>query len=265
LLSFKWNWIERPMRTDSGVQREPLSAWIAENLRLTAFASGQSDISTAKWVEDLFGEDVVRLQDNRASGIRTEIVPFAKGRLLLQRIPAVGVVHWTYAIPQDLPTVPLESTFVETLEEFRDVVERWFQYCPDLHRMAFGCILRLPVPSREAGYRKMSNYMVFDLDDESVDFSYQINRPRLFTGGSAQKGGPIRINRLARWSVGATFAVSIPPVQMVPNLMSSFCRVELDINTAPETDVILRRASLHSIFGEMVSLSSELVTEGDIK
>ncbi len=252
------------MRTDAGVKREQLSAWQVESLRLTAFAHGKVDISNARWLEELFGDDVVRIQDNRASGVRSEIVSFAKGKLLLQTIPQVRVIHWTFETLEGAEFGLRELNLVDSLEPFRELMERWLHSCPDLQRIAFGCVLRLPVSDRESGYRKMSDYLVFNIDEDSYDFSYQINRPRMSSVfGDTRES--IRINRLSRWSIAASFVIGILPVQVPPTEISSHCRIELDINTEAEFQEVLPRSFFCSLFDEIVRLGCELVTEGDIK
>jgi hypothetical protein len=255
---------EATMRTDPSARRAQLDAWQTENLRVTAFVDGKSDISKNRWLEDLLGDDVVRIQDNRTSGVRVEVVSFAHGKIALQTMPSMGAIHWTFVDTDDATPESPRMNFVDSLEPFSELMQRWFHLCSGVHRLAFGCVLRLPVPDRETGYRKMSDYMTFNLDDGSFDFSYQINRPRLFSGIEPAVE-PIRINRLARWSVGMTFVVGITPARNLPSPISSYCRLELDLNTPPESQDVLSSTSLCSIYDELVRLGSELVREGDVK
>ena len=106
----------------------------------------------------------------------------------------------------------------------------------------------LDVNSREEGYRTLSNYLEFDLDPKSFDFNYQINRPRV---SNALSG--VAINRLSRWSVRShqtgTLVVTSMESELGPKKYQ--CRLEVDINTHPETSDLSPRAKLSELLDEM--------------
>jgi len=122
----------------------------------------------------------------------------------------------------------------------------------------------LPVDDRPSGYRKLGSYLPgIQIDPEgSSDFLYQINRPR-----KARLNIPsLRINRLSNWSVsridiGGQFGAQTIEL---PGLEQYACRLELDINTAPDFQEILVREQLRSTFEELVDLGKEIAARGDI-
>ncbi len=252
------------MRSDPGVVREVVANWRIENLRFTGFIHGDADIRNARWIEDLLGDNVDYEHDDTTGIARTQVIKFGNGRLTLQRFRVPGIIHWVYGLREGEELDPADLRFPEALTSFREIVDRWLEICPSLERVAFGAVLQLPVTDREAGYRKLSDYLVFDLDKDSHDFSYQINRPR-HSAVLADPSWPFCVNRLSRWSVAAVATVSLTSVRAVPRRLWSYCRVELDINTPPEFPGGLPRGSLRPILDELVQLGTELVAEGDIK
>jgi len=156
----------------------------------------------------------------------------------------------------------------EALDIFSPLMRRWFELesCPPVQRLAFGAILRQPVNDQQSGYRQISAYLPFvKLDAEnSSDFSYQINRPRVSTSGFAE----LKINRLSKWSVVAgqsiQFAVGLTSARYLPGRAYFACHLEVDINTAAEFQGELPRDQLPQIFQELVDLGIEIAREGDI-
>ncbi len=248
------------MRTDPDAQRPDIQAWRPELVRLTSFVRDEFDILNATWMDDLFGIGYQRVRDERVGPARTQTIDFENGLLSLTMMP--GVVHWNYA-PHDPESPETRNLpFPDFERPFLEFAPRWFALCPDLQRLAWGPILRLYEPDREASYRRLCNYLNFDLDAErSFDFSYQINRPRTSRFVTEPS---LRINRLMRWSAAASFRVVFQPRPVAPRRISSFCRLELDINTDAENEQPLLRERLAGLFNELVRTGNEIVNEGDI-
>jgi hypothetical protein len=198
------------------------------------------------------------IQEDRREGSRTQIAQFEGGLLSLTVTPSR--IEWGFMVPDpgfgENQAVPLG----QHLDPFRHVAHRWLEDCPALSRLAFGYILRLPVGSREDGYERISSYLNFDLDPTSFDFTYQINRPR----PSEIVGPDLTINRLARWSVARTMRVEMTGNHVMHVPRGSFCRLELDINTAAERVEPLPAQSLRELYDELIGLGREIVQEGDI-
>ena len=100
--------------------------------------------------------------------------------------------------------------------------------------------------------------------ENSIDFLYQINRPRMSTN---IKG--LSINRLMKWAVVRLglirFAVRADGQTLSTNLPYQFaCRLELDISTDAEFSGVFNSDSLNAVFDEMVSIAKEISANGDI-
>jgi hypothetical protein len=197
-------------------------------------------------------------------GERQESGPFGEGKLILQVQP--GRVDWIYATDQDAKEGDQqELSFPPSLDLFSAAMADWLKSCSAMPRMAFGAVLRLPVSSREEGYRRISEYLPFEVDPEtSSDFLYQINRQR-----ESRVIPGVKINRLSKWSVGFVFRqmIQLTVPDREPNLYpldeGQYCRIELDINTVPGPSSELPKDRLADVFGELVELGREIVREGD--
>jgi len=249
------------MSEQSVVDRPPITEWLAETLRLTAFPSPATEITKPSWWEDLVGE----LPENRISqprkGGQQDEGPFEGGKLTLGI--QLDRIDWLFTAADDQVSI---GSFPESLEPFLRLMLRWFELCPPVQRLAFGAVLILPVTDRNIGYRQISAYLPsVQVDPEgSSDLSYQINRPRNSTSGVTG----LRINRLTRWSVSmrrrAELSFRPASVGYFLGSESHACRLELDINTAPDFQGELPTQQLPRIFQELVDLGKEIVREGDI-
>ncbi|HEX2864323.1 MAG TPA: hypothetical protein VHN99_07120 [Deinococcales bacterium] len=132
-------------------------------------------------------------------------------------------------------------------------------------RIALGVALVLPVASKEDGYRWLSRYLPkVEVDPVgSRDFLYRINRPR------PSQVAPVELNRLSEWSVmrfdGGFVSFNAIGLQAGPSIASQYSvRLVLDISSAPETDLSSAIQKLEPVFREMMALSQEIWTSGDI-
>ena len=93
----------------------------------------------------------------------------------------------------------------------------------------------------------------------SSDFMYRINRRRQCKSGISS----LAINRLSTWSVARIQDITMEAHRTVPGPSSYVCRLELDINTAPEFKSALRKSSLTKLTDELIRLANEIASEGD--
>jgi hypothetical protein len=125
------------------------------------------------------------------------------------------------------------------------------------------------VDSHTAGYQLVAKYLPsVDVDPETSDFLFQLNRPRKSTTLSG-----LKINRLAKWSVAKIQGVhlqmqgaSAESGNLITGVKTSelfACRLELDINTDAGWKDTLPAESATSILGELVGLAIEIASKGD--
>ena len=245
----------------------PVSEWLVQTLRLTAFPDPQAEIAYRLWWNEVFGEPPDTVAEEPRKGRYRAEGPFQSGKAILQ--VQLGRIDWLLTIGEpEADELPSIGNYEQNLEAFTAFVSRWFavESCPVLRRLAFGAVLLYPVADREEGYRHLQPYLHdVRLDPvHSADFQYRINRPRDSTSEIAE----LHINRLTTWSVMNIQAAS---VQMGPDGVSQTigpqnfaCRLELDINTAPSPTLTLAPNSLTQIFGVLVTLGDQIIREGDI-
>jgi hypothetical protein len=196
--------------------------------------------------------------EDRRAGTKHQSAQYEGGLLTLIVMP--GRIEWGFAVPEvDFAHDEL-GMLGQHLEPFRQIVRSWLKDCPALSRLAFGGILRFPVDSREKGYGLISNYLNFDLDPRSFDFTYQINRPRQ----SFSVATGLKINRLVRWSIARTMRVSLTEDRVTHEPQNSFFRLELDMNTEAERVEPIPAQLLLQLYDELIDLGKEIVREGDV-
>jgi hypothetical protein len=244
---------------------------LVEFLRLTAFVHPEERLTEPTWWSDLTGGQPEQRTSKPGRGEFQETGPI--GETFLSLSLQAGRVDWfltpgPFEATADL-VVKIASigTFPEKFGDFVGLMSRWLAVSPRITRLAFGGVVLVPVESKEAGYRKLSEYLsAVKIDaDSSEDFLYQINRPR-----TSASGGGLRINRLSKWSVAyfQRFRVGIP----APSLQAQgttgdrvhACRIELDISTPAESSGDIHHDRLADVFRELVNFGSEIAQKGDI-
>jgi hypothetical protein len=253
------------MSNESPTRHSDEIEWKAESLRVTAFPSpGSAPVEPINWWERAVGEP----PENRVSQPKVAVTQ-EQGRFftgVLTLISQPGRIDWLLTGPDKAEVV---GPFEESVKTFVPLIMRWFEDAPTVQRIAFGAVLRLPVNDRTDGYKKLSRYLHHvRLDPEgSTEFLFQINRPRNSRSGIET----LLINRLSKWSVAftqqATYMVQSPEAaqfQLTNLQKDSYCRLELDINTAPDIQGDLPANDLGKILNELVELGREIATKGDI-
>jgi hypothetical protein len=249
------------------------SKWLVENLRLTIFTFPEEFSIKKSYWEGLFGGPAENRQENAKTLQISETGPFENLLLTVGSNPIR--VDWTLSSnPEserewDFPAIgPLERH----LSSFQKVMSQWLSNPPKLNRIAFGAVLRLPVSSREEGYKTLSPYLpTITLDPINVrNFLYQVNRPRK---SNIMNKPDFLVNRLTRWfveetiplRVGISIGAGINEVKTIKKDISSSCRLDLDLSTSEEFRDELPKTEIQNLFQELVEFGMEIVREGDIQ
>jgi hypothetical protein len=237
--------------------------WAVNQLRLTAFPTPSAVIRTPEWWPQVTGQPADQTAHNAKQGVFEAAGAFADGVLTLRVQPLR--IDWLYTppMPEGLPAFrEVLGPWATAVDQFTPAVERWLalEDCPDLVRLAVGSVLLDPVESREVGYRQLGRFLpAIQLDENSSDFSYQINRPR-----SSAIIGDLKVNRVSKWSVGKFQAFVASDTGITFADKSFACRLETDVNSDPEYGRLLPKAELPTVFREFIGLTSELAERGDI-
>lgn len=250
--------------------------WQVESARLTVFFSRSVSVVNPNWWASTIGSEPESRTAKPARGEYVEWGNYLNNALTLSVQP--GRADWILSVSQaqfedmeiKLKTVgPLASVAAD----FATVMNVWLKNCPSIIRLAYGAVLLEPVADQRAGYRRLSQYLhSVKIDESSSDFFYQINRPRPLQNSKEN----VTINRLSRWSVQAAQAVRMafslaspsvpnPPVVFTqPDSAAHACRLEMDLSTHASRENELVPGELPVIFGELMSLGSEIAHRGDI-
>lgn len=254
--------------TNSQPPKAPLSAWLAESLRVTVFlpASAAQPPQHREWWKALSGSDPESRSESPREASFTDEGAYKSGRLALRLEPQR--IDWVYgpALPPEdgLPNIGSLATAVD---EFLPELEKWLAQSPDAVRVAFGATVLVPVKDRESGYRQLQAYLPHvEVDPASEDFFYQVNRARRST---AVEG--VKVNRICKWSVAILrrLRVAVPAAAAGAAAAVGFdreavaVRLELDLNTdAARTDSLPNRGK---VLHELVDLAQEIAAKGDVR
>jgi hypothetical protein len=243
--------------------------WQAESFRLTAFLSPSAQISEQDWWKILTSEVPDRKTSEPKIGLQQEEGKFKdekiEGNLVLTVQPTR--VDWQLVPLLDMFTsgFPTLGSFADSLESFLTLMLRWTELAPSIQRLAFGSVLTKSVNSSKEGYQWVSSYLPFDLDEDSSDFLYQINRP---IKSKFIKNPDLFINRLSKWSVNLLAGFDFDPIrpeQYISRSPQFSVRLELDINTTTNLSAELNSEQLPQVFQELVELGKEIAIQGDRK
>lgn len=238
--------------------------WLVTQLRATAFPFDLADIGKELDWEALVGEAPQSVEQQPRLKTKVSRGPFAAGQLICSSYP--DRIELIYAANVDDAALqsgdfPHLGVFEPILADFQPLICKWLEGLPPIKRIAFGPGLIIPVGNHVEAY-KMLNVLLpsVDLNPDTSDFSYQINRTRASTVIPT-----IRINRLTKWNALRAGALIHTTTGEVISIAEKFaCRLEIDVNTQHGLESQLPKDSLLTLFGELVELSIEISKKGDI-
>lgn len=248
-----------------------LADWQAESLRLSAFMAEAMDPTKLRFWESLVGSPPEELRNRPQQQWFTEEGPFLDGRLRVQA--GNNRIDWMLlpAFGNPRSGLPVVGPYDVLEQGFRELMRRWLVDCPPVNRLAYSGVLLLPVGSLADAYRRLDGLLpAVEIDPENTrDFMYRINRRR----GSRCFIEGLEINCLSTWSVVQIIETLVelsadgrqtPKVVQRPG-SRSICRLEIDINTAPEFNLIFDKDVVPVLFEEIVDIGNEIATEGDVR
>ena len=245
--------------------------WKVQTLRLTGFPTDiVKQPEQEQWWFALTGEyPANRLQNPRQATLQ-EDGPFKSGNLIVKieplRVDCLYTIDAKAQVESD--EIPAIGSFEDAIKDFSSIVSQLLQLSsfPLLRRLAFGSILIEPVSNRKEGYDRLAKFLTFPIDSEnSSDFFYQINRPRL----SDLITPKISINRLSKWSVAGLEIVALqikPDLKAFPPTNLRYAvRLEVDINTSQEFEGSLDKEKRIILFQQLLDYGVEISEKGDVQ
>ena len=243
--------------------------WQMESVRLSVFLAGDTDPTEMKLWEQLVGSPPEQVQSRPREHSFKEEGPFLDGLLSVETNR--NRIDWRLnQSPNNISNVlPILGPYNSFGEEFRLLMHSWLANSPRTNRLGYGAVLLLPAETLPEANNILNRMLTtVDIDTQNTcDFLYRVNRKR--HSGCDVVG--LEINRLSTWSVASISGIRIDigpnrkPIQRVVQLAgNTICRLELDINTAPEFQEVLDSKIVPEVFDELVTLGNEIASKGDI-
>lgn len=250
----------------------PPSMWGVRSIRFTAFPDPDTvKYSSTWWLNVVDGPPDLRLNEPKKGRYKDEGEYRDGAKLILTA--ETGRINWSLDMPPfELSAAPsgftIIGSFTEILEEFSELMGRWFENeeCPNAQRVALGSVLVLPVESKSEGYLQLNKYLAdVKIDHEgSSDLQYRINKPRISIIGNER----IKINRLSTWAVASMSLGRVEAIfkESQPTLFKEFhaCQVELDINTDRHYTGDFSPEMQRKLLEKFKHFALEIMAEGDI-
>lgn len=246
-----------------------IGVWDVESLRVTIFppAGFQSaEQHTALW-QKVTGQPPESINLNPRQGL-TQAFGSIRGNQFILAVQAERVDWHVRPLmlqnepPQGIPTVVDPQNMLGAIH---DGLQHSLNTIRVVPRLAFGLSLVREVANVPIGMQQLSHYLHnVTLDwSGSTDFIYQINRKRRATSVPHAE-----INRLGRWSVEEIGSIAFRVMSGQPTVRQDsgihyVRKLVTDINTTHATGAVANN-KIHDLFHEMVSISNELATEGDV-
>lgn len=246
-----------------------LSDWRTESLRLSVFVIDAIDSANKNFWEALTGNppDEVRARPRQQS-VKEE-GPLLNGWLSVEATS--NRIDWRLSHNPKNPfhELPVVGPYDSLQGEFHELMQGWFFHCPPIYRLAYGAVPLFPAKDLTDAYTMLSDLLPAIKIDwvNTSDFLYRINRRRASRGSIEG----LEINRLSIWSATRVYGVNVDmspheqqTLKVTKLVDNSVCRLELDINTAPEFRQKLDKNVTSQIFDELVNLGNEIASEGDV-
>lgn len=248
-------------------QPEEAHRWQAEIVRLTVFPAEPVDAASGWW-ERVTGRSPEETASRRQGAVTVETGDLDGCHLVMEANP--GRVDWRFSRLQsdEEKTIGI-GEFSEATRRFAPVAAKALDLLGSLDRIAFGAVLLSPVDDVREGYRLLAGHLSTSLKvdfETASDLLFRINRSREIP---RREGKSMQVNRLATWSVVRRMAtgLSISGEQVVRSaaqLLLTAAQLELDINTAPETEFEAQGAEAFDVFEVLTKMAEEIAEKGDV-
>jgi hypothetical protein len=240
--------------------------WLALYLRLIAFPVEPAYEHSRDWWRGLTGTDPQTSTEKRHRQEREDSGPYNGVELSL----AVDLlrVQWTASAlmePSGLPVAGPQSIgpFLARREWFRDLMIGWLDQAKrPIKRLAFVGVLIQPAADHRVAYERLNQYLRHvDLDPDSFDFIYRINRPLPGVNG-------LYINRLSTWNslVFTRYQLVMAgrtEVQQKAGEEIHTISVEFDVNTPAARQEQIAPELLGPLCRELANVALKIASEGD--
>ncbi len=251
--------------------RDDTNQWAAESLRLTTFHRvGSIDLQSPDWWQRVRSSQPEQQISRPGEGLVQQSGGFSDQQLLVNARP--DRIDWIFhpapnASTGPMGAVPILGPMLQAIDAFQAVNEKWLERCEPPTRLAFGAVLLQSVNDLNSAFAKLGPFLPsVDLRGVTTpDFLYQINRP---STSSFVEG--LMINKLNKWSVAQSGNIAIKLgsggiADFSVATLGIACRLELDINTAPENTVPFAPTVASRLFNELKDFALDIAARGDTR
>lgn len=242
--------------------------WKVEGLRHSTFVQEPLKIAEISPWQSLFGTSPAERSTRSMEQLVKEEGPYLDGWLSVEA--RANRIDWRLGlnpsgVPQPLPVI---GAYNQIQENFLNLMQEWSRTYGSVQRLAYGAVLLLARNSLPDAYSTLNGF----LDDVNIDaqntrdFTYRINKRRI----SEKLPGGMQINRLSTWSVVEIARIDID-ISSGKTLTvgdvedGKLCRLELDINTAPEFQGSIDSQQAAILTEELFALAAEIANKGDVR
>lgn len=235
--------------------------WLAEQLRLTAFAeSGRLTPLARDWWKAVTGTPPEKIIEEPRTGV-VQLQGTVGGKQLLMHADDRFDIRGLFVGPQGEPHA--RPLYADVLSPFLTLAVKWLKLktCPPIQRLAFGAVVVLPFAEVENCRNALDGYLpsVDMQETELRDFMYQVNRRR-----SSNAISDLEVNRLMKWSVHSIRQVVLTAGgRITVGEPTHGSKLEVDINSDPDRVGSLEANDLVPLFREFVDLADQIMAEGD--
>ena len=244
-----------------------VTRWQTEVLRHTTLVREPMDLSGLSLWEPLLGEPPAERSSRPREQFVKEEGPYLDGWLTVEARPKRIDWRLGYNPASPVSILPVIGPYDELHDEFLHLIRKWPGPDQPVHRLAFGAVLLLPCDSLSEAHLALDRLLpsVTIDPDNTHDLLYRINRRRRSTALAGQG----EINRLSTWSVVEVARIDVDLSSFeIPakreSLDRKVCRLELDVNSAPEFEGPISPDQAELLTNELFRLASELVVDGDV-
>jgi hypothetical protein len=177
-------------------------------------------------------------------------------------------VDFIYRVKQDFHFKEDGSIEFISLGSFTDIHNSWISFCRkslatgwqgNVSRVAFAATLLEQFADRKSAYKKINSYLPLNIASDQVEnLALQVNKPI-----ESKLESELVLNRLTQWRVLKATAHLEDKSSMVKNVPEIYLsNLELDINSKPESELLLEKVSLVELFEELVSVGLGISQNG---
>lgn len=226
--------------------------WLVESFRFS-FINTESDDAHKDFVwSSLTSDKPDTITSKPNLGLHTETGPWMNANLTVSK--QYGRTDIT------ISAVETESP-MQALGDISDMVGLAHEVMPALtslksHRLAFGAVLLLPVPTAVEGYEYLKKFLPFvEISEDMSDLFLQINRKKIGVDGFV-------VNELSKWGALKFRRLILESVDVGQPLNDLFAvRLELDINN-PEFEAEVYGDIIYKNLEDFLSRAKRISIEG---